>query len=171
MKCTLFVLLWFCCSINQVWAQTTDVDSLVLARQLITMHTFPASAKENIKEMALKSATLVQRDNPGKNQLVDQIVNEAITPVMSSALDDYYAKAAARYAKDLTAAELQEIVKFESSPLGQRYISVNHEISDQLHADFKIVWDKKTEEAMRELSVDLQKHNLSVPKELNVQKP
>jgi hypothetical protein len=102
------------------WAQAKDPVALAKAKELLAISDLVAMRDQMVSLVEAQIAALVLEANPGQEQKVDRAVADLIRPSLKRRMPEYLDLAAAIYAGHFTRNELDQLLAFYKSPLGQK---------------------------------------------------
>ena len=116
--------------------------------------------------VARNFSALLLRDNPGQMGQINQVMQSAFVPAFNSHIDGYKRHMAFVYATNLSREQLQQLIVFYKSPIGQAYLKVMPTIMEQTMSFAKTWMTENVGYSIGKLVPELQKANLNIPKEL-----
>lgn len=165
-RCVLLFVLAFCLGIISVSAWADD-DAREIAHKILET-VMGDNAQKKAGDVLISATTpLVLRDNPGKEQAVATAMQKTVAPIMADGFDAMRRQMEDNYVKTFSVDELNEILAFDTSAVGQKYKNFNVEMMTKMKDTVKNNSAVKSNEAMRALAVYLKTNGLNVPKELD----
>ena len=101
---------------------SVDPVALAKAKELIGISNLIAMRDQMVSLIEAQIAGLVLEANPGQEGKVDKAVKDLIQPALKRRIPEYLNLAAGIYAEHFTRAELEQLVAFYKSPLGQKLV-------------------------------------------------
>ncbi|MGH6928087.1 MAG: DUF2059 domain-containing protein [Dongiaceae bacterium] len=102
------------------WGQAKDPVALAKAKELLAISDLVSMRDQMVALVESQIASLVLEANPGQEQKVDRAVADLIRPSLKRRMPEYLDLAAAIYADHFTRNELDQLLAFYKSPLGQK---------------------------------------------------
>jgi hypothetical protein len=144
-----------------------DQDSYQIAKQIVEMQMGEDLKKRSGDTLTLLVTPLALRDNPGQDQQIAAIAQKTISPIMASSVDDLAKQTIDLYMQEFSKDELQQLLDFENSPLGQKNKKFNADNLSKVKDMAKTSGMAKTQEAIRQFVAQLKVSGLKAPKELD----
>lgn len=113
------------------FAQEVSPDQLALARKYVDLTDKVDIFGTSLADIAARTLQQVLKLNPTLGSQATQAVTDVVNDYKKHR-DDLMDRIARIYAQHFTADELQQLVTFYSSPVGQKLASANFEINQQL---------------------------------------
>jgi len=101
-------------------AQSKDPAALAKAKELVAVSDLVAMRDQMVTLVEAQIAALVLEANPGAEEKVDRAVADLVRPALARRMPEYLDLAAAIYAEHFTRAELDQLLAFYRSPVGQK---------------------------------------------------
>ncbi len=101
-------------------AQAKDPIALAKAKELLAVSDLVAMRDQMVSLVESQIASLVLEANPGQEEKVDRAVADLIRPSLKRRMPEYLDLAAAIYADHFTRSELDQLLAFYKSPVGQK---------------------------------------------------
>jgi uncharacterized protein len=102
------------------WGQAKDPVALAKAKELLAVSDLVAMRDQMVYLVEAQIAALVLEANPGEEEKVDRAVADLIRPSLKRRMPEYLDLAAGIYADHFTRNELDQLLAFYKSPLGQK---------------------------------------------------
>lgn len=102
------------------WGQSKDPVALAKAKELLAVSDLVAMRDQMVSLVEAQIASLVLEANPGQEEKVDRAVADLIRPTLKRRMPEYLDLAAAIYADHFTRNELDQLLAFYKSPVGQK---------------------------------------------------
>ena len=149
-------------------ASAAKLDPLTAstAKEMMAITNTGNGIRDLIPGVSRSFATIIDRDNPGKAELINQIIENTFTPGFMAHADEFEQQLTAIFASNLSVADMQGIIAFYKTPAGQNYLKVLPILAKQ-NEDLAHTWAVKvSKEVAPKLFDELRKNNLSIPKEM-----
>ncbi|HZF35753.1 MAG TPA: DUF2059 domain-containing protein, partial [Candidatus Angelobacter sp.] len=105
-----------------------DPAALAKAKELLQASNLVAMRDQMVALVEAQIAALVRDANPGQDDKVDRAVADLIRPALKRRIPEYLDLAAGVYADHFTRAELDQLITFYKSPLGQKLVREQAEL-------------------------------------------
>jgi hypothetical protein len=102
------------------WSQSKDPVALAKAKELLAVSDLVSMRDQMAALVEAQIAALVLEANPGEEEAVDRAVAELVRPSLRRRMLEYLDLAAAIYADHFTRNELDQLLAFYKSPIGQK---------------------------------------------------
>jgi uncharacterized protein len=102
------------------WAQAKDPVALAKAKELLAISDLATMRDQMVHLVEAQIAALVLEANPGEKAAVDRAVAELVRPSLKRRMPEYIDLAAGIYAEHFTRGELDQLLAFYKSPIGQK---------------------------------------------------
>jgi hypothetical protein len=103
-----------------VWAQSQDPVALAKAKELLVVSDLASMRDQMVALVEAQIAALVLEANPGEKEKVDRAVADLVRPALRRRMPEYLDLAAGIYAEHFTRNELDQLLAFYKSPVGQK---------------------------------------------------
>lgn len=142
---------------------TVDPVALAKAKELLGVSNL-ASLRDQMAELVEAQIAALLRDaNPGQDDKVDDAVKDLIRPALKRRMPDYLDKAAEIYAGHFTRNELEQLVAFYKSPLGQKLMREQDKLVPAMTAMAKKWVNGVGNAVLKEAAADFAKRGLKAP--------
>lgn len=145
------------------WAQAKDPVALAKAKELLTVSNLASFRDQMTALVEAQIAALVLDANPGLDDKVDDAVKDLIQPALKKRMPEYLELAAGVYADHFTRNELDQLLAFYKSPLGQKLMREQDKLVPAMTEVAKKWVNKVGNEVLKETSADLAKRGLKAP--------
>jgi hypothetical protein len=108
-------------------------------------------------------ANLVLAANPGAEDKVDRAVTDVIRPALKLRIPEYLDLAAGVYADHFTRAELEQLVSFYKSPLGQKLVREQGELIPAITQMSRQWVNRVGNEVLKDAAADFARRGLKAP--------
>ena len=140
-----------------------DPAALAKAKELLQVSNLAAMRDQMVSLVELQIAALVRDANPGEEDKVNRAVTDVIRPALKRRIPEYLDLAAGVYADHFTRAELDQLVSFYRSPLGQKLVREQSELVPAM-TDMSKQWVNRVgNEVLKDAADDLAKRGLKAP--------
>jgi hypothetical protein len=102
------------------WAQAKDPVALAKAKELLAVSDLVSMRDQMVALVEAQIAALVLEANPGEEEKVDRAVADLVRPALKRRMPEYLDLAAGIYAEHFTRNELDQLLAFYKSPIGQK---------------------------------------------------
>jgi uncharacterized protein len=144
-------------------AQEVTPESLNAARELMTLSRTDKFLDQSISTMLPQVAQLLEKANPEKGAVVRSMMEEFVLPEMRRSIPEAVEDIAAIYARNFTRDELNEVIAFYKTPVGQKFLDRMPSIMTDLTAIGQ-AWGQRTAiKALRDLTPKFKEQGIDVP--------
>jgi len=140
-----------------------DPVALAKAKELLQVSNLIAMRDQMVALVEAQIAALVLDANPGDDDKVDRAVSDVIRPALKRRIPEYLDLAAGIYADHFTRAELDQLVAFYKSPLGQKLVREQGELVPDMTKMSKDWVNRVGNEVLRDAADDFAKRGLKAP--------
>ena len=141
----------------------TDPVALAKAKALVQVSNLVAMRDQMVALVEAQIAALVRDANPGEDDKVNRAVADLIRPALKRRIPEYLDLAAGVYADHFTRAELDQLVSFYKSPLGQKLVREQDELVPAI-AQMSRDWVNRVgNEVLKDAADDFTKRGLKAP--------
>lgn len=146
------------------WGQSkADPVALAKAKELMQVSNLAAKRDQMVALVEAQIAALVLDANPGAEDKVDRAVTDVIRPALKRRIPEYLDLAAGVYADHFTRAELEQLVSFYKSPLGQKLVREQGELIPAITQMSKQWVNRVGNEVLKDAAADFAKRGLKAP--------
>src|SRR5262245_2833210 len=124
-------------------AQEVSPESLAASRELMALTNSDEILEQVIAMFVPQITDLVARANPEPGPAVRKIMDEMMMPEMRKAIPEAIDGIAAVYAHNFTADELNELIAFYKTPVGQKFIERQPALMTEL-SETGQAWGQRT---------------------------
>lgn len=150
-------------------AVAVDPKAREFAQQLVKLIDTRRVMESMFGAVSKNIIPVLARDNPGKSEEAQKIYSDAIQRAMLNHMDQIEANTVDLYAQNYSADELQQIVSFYKSPVGQKVLTTMPAMMQKSVAMNMPIIQTAVREALTDSAGQLQKSGLNVPKEIKAQ--
>ncbi len=148
----------------QGWAQSkADPVALAKAKELMQVSNLAAMRDQMVALVEAQIANLVLDANPGAEDKVDRALTDVIRPALKRRIPEYLDLAAGVYADHFTRAELEQLVSFYKSPLGQKLVREQGELIPAITQMSKQWVNRVGNEVLKGAAADFARRGLKAP--------
>jgi uncharacterized protein len=140
-----------------------DPVALAKAKELLQVSNLVVLRDQMVGLVEAQIAALVLDANPGAKDKVDRAVADVIRPALKQRLPEYIDLAAGVYAEHFTRAELEQLVSFYKSPVGQKLIREQSELVPDITKMSRQWVNRVGNEILKDAAADLAKRGLKAP--------
>jgi hypothetical protein len=151
-----------------VTAPATDQKTLEVAKEIVHIQYGMDTYGQKLEAKLDSYRTVILRDNPNQNEAIKKVISEDYIPVFTAHMDDFERISAEIYARNFTYNELQSILKFLKSPVGEKLHKLTPELLRQGNEVARPLRAELGHIAIQKLIEGLEANNLNVPKEISV---
>jgi uncharacterized protein len=141
----------------------TDPVALAKAKELLQVSNLIAMRDQMVALVEAQIGALVRDANPGQDDKVDHAVADLIRPALKRRIPEYLDLAAGVYADHFTRAELEQLVSFYRSPLGQKLMREQVELVPDITKMSKAWINRVGNDVLKETAADFVKRGLKAP--------
>ena len=141
----------------------SDPVALAKAKELLQVSNLIAMRDQMVALVEAQIGALVRDANPGQDDKVDRAVTDLIRPALKRRIPEYLDLAAGVYADHFTRAELDQLVSFYKSPLGQKLMREQSELVPDITAMSKTWINRVGNDVLKETAADFAKRGLKAP--------
>jgi hypothetical protein len=141
----------------------TDPVALAKAKELLQVSNLVAMRDQMVALVEAQIGALVLAANPGADDKVDSAVTDVIRPALKRRIPEYLDLAAGIYAGHFTRAELDQLVSFYKSPLGQKLVREQDELIPDMTKMSKDWINRVGNEVLKDAAADFAKRGLKAP--------
>jgi hypothetical protein len=103
--------------------QPVDPQTLAVAKKILDVTHASAMGDQVMAQMMKIFTTSLTQTNPGKGQDVSDILNAVLLPAFHDSIPGLLDEAAKTYARHFTTTELNQLLAFYQTPIGQKFIA------------------------------------------------
>jgi len=140
-----------------------DPAALAKAKELLQASNLVAMRDQMVALVEAQIAALVRDANPGQDDKVDRAVADLIRPALKRRIPEYLDLAAGVYADHFTRAELDQLITFYKSPLGQKLVREQAELVPDITKMSKAWINRVGNDVLKDAAADLTKRGLKAP--------
>jgi hypothetical protein len=140
-----------------------DPVALAKAKELMQVSNLGAKRDQMVALVEAQIAALVRDANPGDEDKVDRAVADVIRPALKRRIPEYLDLAAGVYADHFTRAELEQLVLFYKSPLGQKLVREQGDVIPAITEMSKQWVNRVGNEVLKDAADDFAKRGLKAP--------
>ena len=140
-----------------------DPAALAKAKELLQASNLVAMRDQMVILVEAQIAALVRDANPGQDDKVDRAVADLIRPALKRRIPEYLDLAAGVYADHFTRAELDQLITFYKSPLGQKLVREQAELVPDITKMSKAWINRVGNDVLKDAAADLTKRGLKAP--------
>jgi hypothetical protein len=141
----------------------TDPVALAKAKALVQVSNLVAMRDQMVGLVEAQIAALVRDANPGEDDKVNRAVADVIRPALKRRIPEYLDLAAGVYADHFTRAELDQLVSFYKSPLGQKLVREQDELVPAMTQMSRDWVNRVGNEVLKDAADDFTKRGLKAP--------
>jgi hypothetical protein len=141
----------------------TDPVALAKAKALVQVSNLVAMRDQMVALVEAQIAALVRDANPGEDDKVNRAVADFIRPALKRRIPEYLDLAAGVYADHFTRAELDQLVSFYKSPLGQKLVREQDELVPAMTQMSRDWVNRVGNEVLKDAADDFTKRGLKAP--------
>ena len=141
----------------------TDPVALAKAKALVQVSNLVAMRDQMVALVEAQIAALVRDANPGEDDKVNRAVADVIRPALKRRIPEYLDLAAGVYADHFTRAELDQLVSFYKSPLGQKLVREQDEMVPAMTQMSRDWVNRVGNEVLKDAADDFTKRGLKAP--------
>ena len=141
----------------------TDPVALAKAKALLQVSNLVAMRDQMVALVEAQIAALVRDANPGEDDKVNRAVADVIRPALKRRIPEYLDLAAGVYADHFTRAELDQLVSFYKSPLGQKLVREQGDVIPAITEMSKQWVNRVGNEVLKDAADDFAKRGLKAP--------
>jgi uncharacterized protein len=159
----LAVFFGLCLPVQPVLAQKSPIDpaAVAAAKELLILRGSDVRFTQVLTNTLKSKAELRRKQNPGKAKEIDEIF-AALNNKLGSRAGDYVEWMSQLYAERFTAAELNEVIAFHKSPVGQKMLKAQPEITEQSVTIAKAWGQKLGQDVDNEFLIESKKRGLDL---------
>ena len=140
-----------------------DPVALSKAKALLQVSSLVAMRDQMVGLVEAQIAALVLQANPGAEDKVNRAVADVIRPALKRRIPEYLDLAAGVYADHFTRAELDQLVSFYKSPLGQKLVREQDELVPAMTQMSRDWVNRVGNEVLKDAADDFTKRGLKAP--------
>jgi len=140
-----------------------DPAALAKAKELLQASNLIAMRDQMVALVEAQIAALVRDANPGQDDKVDRGVADLVRPALKRRIPEYLDLAAGVYADHFTRAELDQLITFYKSPLGQKLVREQAELVPDITKMSKAWINRVGNDVLKDAAADLTKRGLKAP--------
>jgi hypothetical protein len=140
-----------------------DPVALSKAKALLQVSNLVAMRDQMVGLVEAQIAALVLQANPGAEDKVNRAVADVIRPALKRRIPEYLDLAAGVYADHFTRAELDQLVSFYKSPLGQKLAREQDELVPAMTQMSRDWVNRVGNEVLKDAADDFTKRGLKAP--------
>jgi len=140
-----------------------DPVALAKAKALVQVSNLVAMRDQMVGLVEAQIAALVRDANPGEDDKVNRAVADLIRPALKRRIPEYLDLAAGVYADHFTRAELDQLVSFYKSPLGQKLVREQDELVPAMTQMSRDWVNRVGNEVLKDAADDFTKRGLKAP--------
>jgi hypothetical protein len=143
---------------------TVDPVALAKAKELLQVSNLASMRDQMVALVEGQITNLMVVANPGAEEKIDRAMSEVVRPALKRRIPEYLDLAAAVYATHFTRAELEQIVSFYKSPVGQKLTREQNALVPDI-AKMSRQWVNRVgNEVLKDAADDFAKRGLKAPK-------
>jgi hypothetical protein len=143
---------------------TVDPVALAKAKELMQVSNLVAMRDQMVALVEAQITNLVAAANPGAEEEVDRAMSDLIRPALKRRMPEYLDLAAGIYAAHFTRGELEQIVSFYKSPVGQKLAREQSALLPDITKMSKAWVNRVGNEVLKDAAADFAKRGLKTPK-------
>lgn len=143
---------------------TVDPVALARAKELIQLSNLVSMRDQMVALVEAQITNLVAAANPGAEEKVDRAMTDVIRPALKRRIPEYLDLAAGVYASHFTRAELEQLVSFYKSPVGQKLAREQSQLVPDIAKMSKEWVNRVGNEVLKDAADDFAKRGLKAPK-------
>jgi hypothetical protein len=140
-----------------------DPVALAKAKALLQVSNLIAMRDQMVSLVEVQIAALMLDANPGQEDKVNRAVTEVIRPALKRRIPEYLDLAAGVYADHFTRAELDQLVSFYKSPLGQKLVREQSDLIPAMTQMSKDWVNRVGNEVLKDAADDFGRRGLKAP--------
>jgi hypothetical protein len=140
-----------------------DPVALSKAKALLQVSNLVAMRDQMVGLVEAQIAAIVLQANPGAEDKVNRAVADVIRPALKRRIPEYLDLAAGVYADHFTRAELDQLVSFYKSPLGQKLVREQDELVPAMTQMSRDWVNRVGNEVLKDAADDFTKRGLKAP--------
>jgi uncharacterized protein len=146
-------------------AQADDADpaTLAKAKELLQVSNLGLMRDQMVALVQAQIAALVLNANPGQGDKVNRVLTDVIQPALKRRLPEYLDLAAGVYAAHFTRAELDQLVAFYKSPVGQKLVREQDQMIPAMTKMSREWVNRVGNEVLKDAADDFAKRGLKAP--------
>ncbi len=147
---------------------TANAQTFAAAKELVGMLDMGKQFKAVFDIIGKNMQSIIMRDNPNRNAQVNQLIHDTISKVFMSHMDEFTSNAALVYANTYTYDELEQIIAFYKTPVGQKMLQSLPQTMEKSMALNRSIITMAVKESMQQLGQQLRQNGMKVPKEMGI---
>lgn len=144
-------------------ADNADPATLAKAKELLQVSNLAAMRDQMVALVQAQIAALVLNANPGQGDKVNRLINDVIQPSLKRRLPEYLDLAAGVYAAHFTRAELDQLVSFYKSPVGQKLVREQDQMIPAMTKMSREWVNRVGNDVLKDAADDIAKRGLKAP--------
>jgi hypothetical protein len=133
------------------------------AREVVAASMVPGAEDQMVGAMSAGVAELILSANPGKEAEIGPVVEAYFTPLLRQNFGQLSDVPATEFARSFTPAELDQLLAFYRSPLGQKYLQAQAKVQIDMTTAGPTLTRQLLDEAMKKMAPELGRLGLRVP--------
>jgi hypothetical protein len=133
------------------------------AREVVAVSMVPGAEDQMVGAMSAGVAELILSANPGKEAEIGPVVEAYFTPLLRQNFGALSDVPATEFARSFTPAELDQLLAFYRSPLGQKYLQAQAKVQIDMTTAGPTLTRQLLDEAMKKMAPELGRLGLRVP--------
>jgi hypothetical protein len=143
---------------------TVDPVALAKAKELMQVSNLAAMRDQMVALVEAQITNMMVVANPGAEEKIDRAMADVIRPALKRRMPEYLDLAAAVYATHFTRAELDQLVSFYKSPVGQKLTREQSQLVPDIAKMSKQWVNRVGNEVLKDAADDFVKRGLRPPK-------
>lgn len=143
--------------------EDVDPDAISKAEQLMEASHSMKLADQMIVLMEAPLLNLLQSVNPGREEMVGKVLRDRVLPEMRRRLPEFRGLAARVYAQHFTVGELDQLIAFYESPIGQRLVAEQPAMLTEMTRISQVWAQNLATEVLRKLAPEIESQGLKMP--------
>ena len=140
-----------------------DPVALAKAKELLQVSNLASMRDQMVALVQAQISNLVLAANPGQEDKIDQAMDDVIQPALKRRIPEYLDLAAGIYADHFTRAELEQLVSFYKSPVGQKLMREQGDLIPVMTKMSKEWVNRVGNEVLKGAADDFAKRGLKAP--------
>jgi hypothetical protein len=144
-------------------AEEPDPAAIAKAKEAMAAAHSDKLAVQMLTLMEKPLSDLIESVNPGRGKETADLLREKLFPAMRERLPEFTDLAARIYAKHFTVADLEQLIAFYESPIGQKLVAEQPAMLAEMSAVAQAWGENLALDVMRKLEPEFQKRGLTMP--------
>jgi hypothetical protein len=145
-----------------------DPKTLAAANELVSMIDMDTIFKSMFSIMNKTIMPFILRDNPNQSAQTQKIVTDTVTKVFAAHSEELARNKAAVYATVFSYDELEQLIAFYKSPVGQKVLKTLPQVMEQSMVMDKNIIIQIMQETQKNVAAALRQNGMKVPKEMGI---